>query len=73
MDLKGWQHDDYPDCRRPPNNYEWCHSALRVGLELLGYLPKDLCLGGKKEGATPEGETGDIAKVEAESAAAVGA
>lgn len=73
MSLKGWQHDDYPDCRRPPNNYEWCHSALRVGLELLGYLPKDLCLGGKKEGATPEGEIGDSAKVEAESAAAVGA
>lgn len=54
MDIRSWQHDDYPDCRMPPSNYEWCHSALQVGLELLGYLPEDLCLP-RTEGATPEG------------------
>lgn len=65
-DVAGWPHDDYPDCRRPPNNYEWCHSALQVGLELLGYLPTDLCLP-KTEGSTPKG--GDDAEGNPEQAA----
>lgn len=36
--------DEFPDCRVRSSRYEWLHSALQVGLELLGHLPKDFSL-----------------------------
>lgn len=44
IQIPSFVYDEFPNCRVRSSRYEWCHSALRVGLELLGHLPKDLSL-----------------------------